>query len=71
MESKLLILLMLTDLPAAVLKTCSCLVEQTVVSCMFGWVFIPGKLLGRHMCGPTGVKGLVPYAERCMFSCIW
>lgn len=45
MESELLIPVMLTDLPAAVLKTCSCLVEQTVVSCVFGWAFVPGKLL--------------------------
>lgn len=70
MESELLISVMLTDLPAAALKTCSCLVEQTVISCMFVWAFVPGNRLWRHMRGPAGVKGLVPYAGRCMFSCM-
>lgn len=71
MESELLIPVMLTDLPGAVMKTCSCLEEQAALSCVFGWEFIPGELVWRQMCGPAGVKGLVPCAERCMFSCMW
>lgn len=43
MESELLIPVMLTDLPGAVMKTCSCLEEQAALSCVFGWEFIPGE----------------------------
>lgn len=45
MGSELLIPVMLTDLPGAVMKTCSCLEEQAALSCVFGWEFIPGELV--------------------------
>lgn len=44
-ESELLIPVMLTDPPGSVMKTCSCLEEQAVQSCVFGGEFRPGKLV--------------------------